>query len=121
MSLLSLNYPNLHCHVKDICNTKFFKVKNLYEGCMNCEIDSISFNYEFDYAYDLEFNSEFYYDSEFTKESYSYCELYFKFENKTEFVFLIDHLELWLFSHRNFTVHSNQFIKESGNSFFSRR
>ena len=89
-----------------------------YSYCeLYIEIDSILFSYEFDYDYDLEFD----YDSEFLKENLSFCELYFKFEHKTEFVFLVDHLELWLFSNRNFTIHSNQFIKESGSSFFSRR
>ena len=50
-----------------------------------------------------------------------FCELYFKIEHKKEHVYTIDHLELWLFSHQNFTIHSSQLINKSRTAFFNIR
>ena len=52
---------------------------------------------------------------------YSFCELYFKFEHKRKYVFTIDHLELALFSIRNFTIDPNQLINNFGKSLFNTR
>ena len=98
LSILNSKHPSLHCNIEDICNTRFSKNEKQYEEHL-------------DYDYD--------YESKY--EECSFCEMYFMFEHKTKFVFLIDHLEIWLFSHRNVTVHSSQLINKSGNSFFNRR
>ena len=52
---------------------------------------------------------------------YSFCELFFIFENKKEFIFTIDHFQLSLFSHQNFTIHSNQLFNKPGVNIFNTR
>ena len=42
-----------------------------------------------------------------------FCELYFKIEHNKEYVFTIDYLELWLFSQRNLSIHSNNLINKN--------
>ena len=52
---------------------------------------------------------------------YSFCELFYIFEHKKEFIIIINHLELALISHRNFTIHSNKLFRKSGLNIFNRR
>ena len=99
MSLLSLKNPKLYCDVEDICDTKLSKVEKSYEECTNCEKDRVLFSYKFDNGYDLEFSLVYDFNSGLFYGKFSYWELYFMFEQKTEFVFSIKHLELWLFSY----------------------
>ena len=133
-SISSLNHPNLHCYIDEICYKNFSNFEKLYEACSYFEenydygfgngllndidlaLDGINFS---DYELDSEFYSELYYESSFG--CYSFCEMFFMFEHKTKFVFLVDRFELWLFSYRNFTIHSNQLTKKTGNSFFTTR
>ena len=123
-SILNLNHPNLQCDINEICNTKFS-----YKAPFYCEDD---YKYDFgnglsndiypgiDLSYDdIELLLEYY--SSFCFEEYSFCCMFQMFEHKTKFVLLIDHFELWLFSLKNFTIHSNQLTTKSGNSFFTTR
>ena len=120
------NNPKLYCCIENICNTRFSKNEKHFEEYSFCEenvhYDLYNFTEEefvlsldYYFVYDLEW------DLELDYEECSFCELYFMFEHKTKFVFLIGHLEIWLFSHRNVTIHSNQLINKSGYSFFNRR
>ena len=52
---------------------------------------------------------------------YSFCELFYIFEHKKEFIIIIKYLELALISHQNFTIHSNQLFRKSGLNIFNRR
>ena len=52
---------------------------------------------------------------------FSFCKLYFEIEHKKEYVFTIDYFKLWLFSRQNFSIHSNQIINMSENTFFNTR
>ena len=106
LSILNSKHPSLHCNIEDICNTRFSKNEKHHEECSFCE-ENLDYNYDYDY------------ESKYGE--YSFCNYFFEFEYKTKFVFLIDNLEIWLFSHRNVTVHSSQLINKSGNSFFNRR
>ena len=108
VNMLNLNHPNLQCDIKDICNTKFPKFEKEYDELTYYEYE-VFFDYEFDFDD----------DSIIEIETCSFCDLYFMFEHKTKFVILVDHLKLWLFSRRNFTIHSNQFTNKF--CFFSRR
>ena len=130
-SVLNLNHPNLQCDIYEICNKNFS-----YEACSYCEENyddyfSTVFSNDFDRGlddfdfsdYDIEVFLEYYteFDIDSIVGEFSFCEMFFMFEHKTKFVFLIDHFEVWLFSHRNFTIHSNQLIKKSGSYFFTTR
>ena len=133
-SILYLNHPNHHCGIYEICYKKFLNFEKMYEACsyfeenydydfgngllndIDLRLDDINFS---DYELDSEFYSELYYESGFG--CYSFCEMFFMFEHKTKFVFLVDHFEIWLFYNRNFTIHSNQLTKKTGNSFFTTR
>ena len=120
-SNLKLNHPNVECDINEICNTKFSYFEKMDEASLD-SLDDIDY-LENDTELDLESYSGYYYDTQDLgyKGCYSFCEMFFMFEHKTKFVFLVDHFELWLFSHRNFTIHSNQLTKKSGNSFFTTR
>ena len=133
-SILKLNHPNIQCDIYEICNTKFSNFEKMDEACLYCEEN---YNYDFgnglfydidlelddidlsgsDKELDVESYSGLYY--EYGVEKYSFCEMFFMFENKTKFVFLIDHLEIWVFSQRNITIHSNKFINKSAKYFFT--
>ena len=131
-SFLNSNHPNLQCDINEVCNTKLS-----YEVCLCFEE-----NYKYDFnnglinnydlrLYDIDFAGDDieldlesylgYYSGSGFEERYSFCEMFFILEHKTKFVFLVDYFELWLFSHRNFTIHSNQLTKKSGNSFLTKR
>ena len=51
----------------------------------------------------------------------SFCDLYLDFEHKKEYLFTIDHLDLWVFSRRNVSLHSEQLINKSENLSFNTR
>ena len=125
---LNLNNSKLHCEIENICNTRFYKVERRYEEYSNFEKSNdytIRFGYKYVYDYNYDYESDYYTyllrESEPDYEEYSFCELYFMFEHKTKFVFLIDHLEVWLFAHRNFTIHSSQFSNKSAKLLLNKR
>ena len=107
---LNLNHPNLNCGINEICKTNFSNFEKMDAACLY-GLNGIRLNKSY---------SRLYYESGFLG-CYSFCEMFFMFEHKTKFMFLVDHFELWLFSHRNFTIHSNQLTKKSGNSFLTKR
>ena len=115
VNILNLNHSKLQCKIEVICNTKLSKTKISHEDCSHYE-ENIYNDYSFDNYTNLNLNNDSDFDSEIVH--YSFCELYYKFEHEKKFVFLIDYFELWMFSHKNFTLHSNQIIKKC---FFSRR
>ena len=51
----------------------------------------------------------------------SFCEIFFVFEHKNEYVFTINHLQLVLYSHRNLTFYSSQLNIKFGIKVFNIR
>ena len=51
----------------------------------------------------------------------SFCELFFDYEHKKEYVFTINDLKLTLFSIQNFTIYSNQHFNKYGIKLFNIR
>ena len=52
---------------------------------------------------------------------HSYCDIFFVFEHKKDYVLTIDHLQLVLYSHQNLTLHLNQLNIKFGINVFNIR
>ena len=58
----------------------------------------------------------------YLNELYSFCEMYFKFENNKKYVFTFKRIEtFWFFYFENFTMDSSQVFNTSENIFITKR
>ena len=96
---------------------RYFKEKTVFENIVDvkfpklqCDIEMICTTTKSNVVKRLE-----------ERNYYSFCEQFFIFEHKKEYIFTIDHLQLALFSYQNITMNSNQLFKKSGINFFNTR
>ena len=60
-------------------------------------------------------------DAENQSEFQWFCELYYYFEHKSKFVFLVNNFDSWFVNRQNIIIHSDQVFSNNGNIFFNRR
>ena len=83
-NLVVLQFPELHCNIKDICTF--------------CKVDAKT-KYGFKW----------------------FCKLYYDFEHKSKFVFLVNNFDSWFLYPQNITIHSDQDFSNTRNIFFNTR
>ena len=89
-----LSYHNTRKEVRNIVDLKLCNIKD------TCSTRINETEYEFD-------------------NWYSFCEMFFFFEHKSNHVFKISHLGMWFFTSENITIRSNEVLNNSGNFFIT--
>ena len=96
-----LEYVKLRTKLKNALYLKFPELQCDIEEICNTNVFEINLNKHIRY--------------------YSFCQLYFLFEDKKEYIFTIENLELWVFFQRNLSIHSNELINKNNYLYFNTR